>query len=125
VEPGEPKTEAFEVTPPDQSPTAWETARPRYFGVTPHGVAAVLAAFAFGAGVAGLTGTLFASLQTGVYSSDFDTPILITIYAMVILGGGGSLLGVVIGAFTVNILLEVLRTPDHARSGAGALVSTR
>ena len=33
-----------------------------------------LYAFAFGAGIAGLTGTLFASLQTGVYSSDFDTP---------------------------------------------------
>ena len=73
-----------------------------------------LYAFAFGAGVAGLTGTLFASLQTGVYSSDFDTPILITIYAMVILGGAGSLGGMILGAIVVNVSLEVLRTPNHA-----------
>jgi hypothetical protein len=51
MEPDEPKTEAFEVPPADESPVAWETARPRYFGVTPHGIAAVLAAFAFGAGI--------------------------------------------------------------------------
>ena len=48
MEPDEPKTEVFEVgDPPDQ----WETAQPRYFGVAPQGVAAVLAAFAFGAGI--------------------------------------------------------------------------
>jgi hypothetical protein len=41
MEPEEPKTEVFEAVEP---------ARPRYFSVTPHGVAAVLAAFAFGAG---------------------------------------------------------------------------
>jgi ABC-type branched-subunit amino acid transport system permease subunit len=73
-----------------------------------------LFAFAFGAGIAGLTGTLFASLQTGVYSADFDTPILITIYAIVILGGAGSLGGMVLGAIVVNVSLEVLRTPNHA-----------
>jgi hypothetical protein len=48
VERDEPETEVFEV---DDAPTAWDTARPRYFGVTPHGLAAVVAAFAFGAGV--------------------------------------------------------------------------
>ena len=51
MEPDEPKTEAFEAPPVDESPAAWGTARPRYFGVTPHGLAAVLAAFAFGAGI--------------------------------------------------------------------------
>jgi len=73
-----------------------------------------LYAFAFGAGVAGLTGTLFASLQTGVYGADFDTPVLITIYAIVILGGAGSLFGMILGAIVVNVSLEVLRTPNHA-----------
>jgi ABC-type branched-subunit amino acid transport system permease subunit len=73
-----------------------------------------LFAFAFGAGIAGLTGTLFASLNTAVFASDFDTPTLITIYAMLILGGAGSLGGVILGALIVNITLEVLRTPDHA-----------
>ena len=73
-----------------------------------------LYAFAFGAGVAGLTGTLFASLNTAVFSSDFDTPLLITVYAIVILGGAGSLGGVILGALVVNVSLEVLRTPNHA-----------
>src|SRR5262245_24991538 len=51
MDPDEPTTEAHEVPPADESPAAWNTARPRYFGVTPHGLAAVLAAFAFGAGI--------------------------------------------------------------------------
>src|SRR2546430_12721246 len=34
---------------------------------------------------------------------------------MVILGGVGNLFGVVVGAVSVNVLLEVLRTPAHAR----------
>ena len=73
-----------------------------------------LVAFAIGAGVAGLTGTLFAALNTGVFSTDFDVPLLITIYAMVILGGAGSLAGAILGAIVVNVTLEVLRTPDHS-----------
>jgi ABC-type branched-subunit amino acid transport system permease subunit len=73
-----------------------------------------LLAFACGAGVAGLTGTLFASLNTAVFAADFDVPLLITVYAMLILGGAGSLGGVILGAIVVNVSLEVLRTPDHA-----------
>jgi ABC-type branched-subunit amino acid transport system permease subunit len=34
---------------------------------------------------------------------------------MVILGGAGSLTGVVLGAIVVNVSLEALRTPDQAR----------
>jgi branched-chain amino acid transport system permease protein len=76
-----------------------------------------LFAFAFGAGVAGLTGTLFASLNTAVFSSDFDTPLLITVYAVLILGGAGSMGGVILGALIVNISFELLRPnsdPNHA-----------
>jgi branched-chain amino acid transport system permease protein len=73
-----------------------------------------LIAFAFGAGVAGLTGTLFASLNSAVFATAFDVPLLITVYAMLILGGAGSLAGVIIGAILVNVSLEVLRTPDQA-----------
>jgi branched-chain amino acid transport system permease protein len=73
-----------------------------------------LVAFAFGAAVAGLTGTLFAALNTAVFASDFDIPTLIIVYAMLILGGAGSLGGVIIGALVVNVSLEVLRTPGHA-----------
>jgi ABC-type branched-subunit amino acid transport system permease subunit len=73
-----------------------------------------LFAFAFGAAIAGLTGTLFAGLNTAVFSADFDTPTLIIVYAMLILGGVGSLGGVILGALVVNVSLEVLRTPGHA-----------
>jgi hypothetical protein len=44
------ETQAFDVPPDAETPAAWEEVTPRYFGVTPHGLAAVLAAFAFGAG---------------------------------------------------------------------------
>jgi branched-chain amino acid transport system permease protein len=74
-----------------------------------------LMAFMFGAGVAGLTGTLFSAVQTGVFPQNFELPLLITIYAMVILGGAGSLSGVVVGAALLTVVLEVLRTPDDAR----------
>jgi branched-chain amino acid transport system permease protein len=73
-----------------------------------------LYAFAFGAGVAGLTGTLFASQHSAVFSSDFDAPVLILVYAILILGGAGSIGGVILGALVVNVTLEVLRTPNHA-----------
>lgn len=74
-----------------------------------------LLAFMFGAGVAGLTGTVFSAVQTGVFPQNFELPLLITIYAMVILGGAGSLSGVVAGAALITIVLEVLRSPDDAR----------
>jgi len=51
MEPNENETAAFEVPPTAETPATWDETRPRYFGVTPHGLAAVLAAFAFGAGV--------------------------------------------------------------------------
>jgi branched-chain amino acid transport system permease protein len=73
-----------------------------------------LVAFAFGAAIAGLTGTLFAGLNTAVFATDFDVPTLIIVYAMLILGGAGSLGGVILGALVVNISLEALRTPGHA-----------
>ena len=74
-----------------------------------------LLAFMFGAATAGLTGTIFASVQLGVFPQNFDLPLLITVYAMVILGGAGSIPGVVIGAITINVSLELLREPSNAR----------
>jgi branched-chain amino acid transport system permease protein len=74
-------------------------------------------AFMFGAAIAGLTGTIFAANQTGVFPGDFDVSLLITIYAVVILGGIGSLAGMVIGAIVINVSFEILTpaTPDRAR----------
>jgi hypothetical protein len=51
MESNENETQAFEVPPATETPATWDETRPRYFGVTPHGLAAVVAAFAFGAGI--------------------------------------------------------------------------
>jgi branched-chain amino acid transport system permease protein len=74
-----------------------------------------LMAFATGAGVAALTGTLATALSASVFPLNFSPTVLITIYAMVILGGSGSQAGVVLGAIIVNVLLQLLQNPDQAR----------
>ena len=53
-----------------------------------------LMAFAVGAGVAGVAGAIFAPVQGAVFPANFDLVLLITVYAMVVLGGAGSLVGV-------------------------------
>ena len=68
-----------------------------------------LMAFAFGASVAALTGTFATALNGSVFPQNFEFPLLITIYTMVILGGAGSQAGVVLGAVIVSVLLEMLR----------------
>jgi branched-chain amino acid transport system permease protein len=67
-----------------------------------------LLSFSIGAGVAGLAGTILAAEQTGVFPGNFDLSILITIYAMVILGGAGSMPGVVLGAIVITAAFEIL-----------------
>ena len=74
-----------------------------------------LLAFMFGAATAGLTGSIFAAVQIGVFPQNFELFLLITIYAMVILGGAGSIGGVVIGAVTIGVTLELLREADWGR----------
>jgi ABC-type branched-subunit amino acid transport system permease subunit len=74
-----------------------------------------LLAFAFGAATAGFTGTIYGAVQTGAFPGDFDVALLITIYAIVILGGAGSLTGVVVAAIIVQGVPELLRTPETAR----------
>ena len=76
-----------------------------------------LMAFAFGAGIAGLAGCLFAAVLTAVTSGSFGLPILITIYAVVILGGIGSLTGVVIGAIVINVSFQFL-APENPQDNA-------
>jgi branched-chain amino acid transport system permease protein len=73
-----------------------------------------LMAFSFGAGVAALTGTIFAAFQTGVYPTSFDTTFLILVYAAIILGGSGSIAGAVLGAVVLNVTLELMRTTHDA-----------
>ncbi len=68
-----------------------------------------LLGFAIGAGIAGIMGAIFAAWQQSVFPGNFDVTLLITLYAMVVLGGVGSLYGMVLGAFVITALPEVLR----------------
>jgi branched-chain amino acid transport system permease protein len=71
-----------------------------------------LMAFAFGAAVAALAGTIFAAQQISVFPTDFDTPILILIYAGLILGGAGSIAGAATGALVIMVIYDgLLRSP--------------
>lgn len=81
-----------------------------------------LLAIGLGAAVAALAGTINAALLQGAFPDDYNTQVLIIIYAMVILGGAGNLAGAVVGALVVEVLmLEGLRpqTPisDWTSSG--------
>lgn len=74
-----------------------------------------LLAFAMGAAMAGLTGTVFAAVQVGTFPQNFQVMLLIMIYAALILGGAGSIPGAILGAVIVGAVPEILRTPDSAR----------
>ena len=79
-----------------------------------------LMAFAFGAAIAGFAGCVFASVLTAVTAGNFDLPLLITIYAVVILGGLGSLTGVVVGAIVINVSFQFL-APENPQNNARIL----
>ena len=86
-----------------------------------------LMAFAVGAGIAGVAGALYAPAQGAVFPLNFDIILLITIYAMVVLGGAGSIFGVTVGAVLINASLEALSEPDDASwvfyvAGVGAIL---
>ncbi|HEX6489755.1 MAG TPA: branched-chain amino acid ABC transporter permease [Gaiellaceae bacterium] len=74
-----------------------------------------LLAFVFGAAVAGLTGAIYGTIATAALPGDYDIGLLITIYAVMILGGFGSIMGIVLGAVIVSSVPELLRSPGNAR----------
>jgi ABC-type branched-subunit amino acid transport system permease subunit len=76
-------------------------------------------AFSFGAAIAGLAGSVFAAAQTGAFPQNFGTQVLILIYAVVILGGTGSLTGMIAGATAIIVSFQVLDStspPNNART---------
>ena len=84
-----------------------------------------LLAVGLGAAVAALAGTINAALLQGAFPDDYNTQVLIIIYAMVVLGGAGSLAGAVLGAVLVSVfMLEGLRpqTPIGDLTGNGRWV---
>jgi MFS family permease len=67
-----------------------------------------------GAMLAGLCGGIFAAIQTAVTSSNFTLNVLIIIFAVVILGGMGSIAGPILGAIVINVSLQFLQPQnDH------------
>jgi branched-chain amino acid transport system permease protein len=91
---------------------SWKAVRENEIAAQAMGIPLVrtkLAAFAIGASFSGMMGVVFAAKQTFVDPTSFTLLESITILVMVILGGMGSVPGVILGASVVTILnLQVL-----------------
>ncbi|MES2206120.1 MAG: branched-chain amino acid ABC transporter permease [Pseudomonadota bacterium] len=92
---------------------AWEAIREDEIAAQAMGIPRIrmkLLAFALGASVSGMMGVVFAAKQTFISPDSFDFNQSIGILAMVVLGGVGSLRGVVLGAAVMVILnVQVLK----------------
>ncbi len=74
-----------------------------------HLVTTKLLAFGFGAAFSGLSGAIFAAKVGSVYPHTFNLIISINVLSLIIVGGIGSLPGVVVGALALVGLPELLR----------------
>jgi branched-chain amino acid transport system permease protein len=74
-----------------------------------------LLAFAIGAAFAGLGGAIFASRNRFTGPEDFTLMVSINVLCLVIIGGMGSIPGVIVGALVLKGLPEVLRELDDYR----------
>ncbi len=72
-------------------------------------VATKLLAFATGAGFSALSGAIFATKLASVYPHSFNVMISINIVCVIIVGGMGSIPGVLVGAIALVGLPELLR----------------
>ena len=71
-------------------------------------------AIVMGAALAGFCGAIFAATQGSVVTSYFTLNVLIIIYAVVILGGMGSIAGPILGAIVINVSFQFLQPQnDH------------
>ncbi|MDP6348286.1 MAG: hypothetical protein QGG58_00650 [Chloroflexota bacterium] len=68
-----------------------------------------LLAFTIGAVFAGLGGAIFASRQNSIFPNDFTLIVSINVLCLVIIGGMGSVRGVVVGSVALIALPEILR----------------
>jgi branched-chain amino acid transport system permease protein len=86
-------------------------------------VATKLLAFAAGAALAALAGTVYASRQVNIFPDNFDLAVSINVLSLIIIGGIGSIEGVVLGSIALIGLPEILRSVDEYRIIAfGALL---
>ena len=72
-------------------------------------------AFAIGAGVGGMAGSLYATKTAFILPQNFELKLSILFLAAVVLGGPGNMPGVVIGAVVVAYLPERFRFLDTSR----------
>ncbi len=72
-------------------------------------------AFIIGAALAGLAGCVYAHFMTFISSTDFSFNVSVTILSMVVLGGRGSVLGVLLGGVLLGIAPEVFRFISNFR----------
>lgn len=74
-----------------------------------------LLAFAIGASFAGMAGLLFAARQNNIFPADFSLGISINVLALVIIGGVGSIPGVIVGTIVLVGLPQMLRALEEYR----------
>lgn len=74
-----------------------------------------LASFALGAFWAGMVGTLYAANIRTIEPSSFNFFESVIIFSIVILGGSGSITGVILGSFLLIGLQDIFREFDSAR----------
>jgi len=68
-----------------------------------------LLAFAIGAAFAGMGGAIFGSWLKGIFPNSFTLAVSINVLSLIIIGGLGSIPGVIVGALMLLALPEVLR----------------
>ena len=67
-----------------------------------------LLAFSLGASFSGFAGAFTGAYQTAIFAESFNFNVSILVVVIIILGGIGSLRGVVIGAFAVQYVNQTL-----------------
>jgi branched-chain amino acid transport system permease protein len=97
---------------------AWEAMREDETVARANGINTLthkLLAFAIGAAFAGLGGALFASRNQFTGPEDHNLMVSINVLCLVIVGGMGSIPGVIAGAFALKGLPEILRQLENYR----------
>ena len=81
-----------------------------------------LLAFSIGAGMAALAGMIFAARQNSIFPDDFNLEVSINVLSLVIIGGMGSVPGVIVGSIVLIGLPELLRPVEDYRIMAFGLL---
>jgi branched-chain amino acid transport system permease protein len=74
-----------------------------------------LLAFAIGASFAGIGGAIFAARQGSIFPDNFSLMVSINVLCLIIIGGMGSIPGVILGAMVLVGLPELLREVQQFR----------